>query len=135
MEQEIFTLADELAALKDRKKALDDELKAVNARIAEIDEILSSRMLEEELQSFNRNGRTFYVQTKTFASAVPERKAELLAWLKENGYGDMVTETVNANTLSAWVREQLEESESLPEGLEELVNVYEKTTVGIRKAR
>ena|SRR5690606_27570624 len=135
MEQEIFGLADELAGLKERKKELEDTLKEVNARIATVEEILSTRMLEEEVQSFNRNGKTFYVQTKTFASAVPERKHELFAWLKDHGFGDMVTETVNANTLSAWVREQLEESESLPEGLEELVNVYEKTTVGIRKAR
>lgn len=135
MEQEIFVLADELAELKDRKKALDDELKAVNARIAEVEEQLASKMVEEEIQSFQRSGKTFYVTTKVFASAVPERKVELFAWLKDHGFGDMVTETVNANTLSAWVREQLEESESLPEGLEELVNVYEKTSVGIRKAR
>lgn len=135
MEQEIFTLADELAALKDRKKALDDELKAVNARIAEIDEILSSRMLEEELQSFNRNGKTFYVNTKTYASAVPDKKHELFAWLKNHGYGDMVTETVNANTLSAFVREMLSKTDQLPEGLEKLVNVFEKTTVGVRKAK
>jgi len=135
MEQEIFALADELSELRDRKKALDDELKAVNARITEVEEQLASKMVEEEIQSFQRSGKTFYVTTKVFASAVPERKAELFAWLKEHGFGDMVTETVNANTLSAWVREQLEESESLPEGLEELVNVYEKTTVGIRKAR
>ncbi|MFS8631294.1 MAG: hypothetical protein LOD92_09100 [Bacillales bacterium] len=89
MEQEIFGLADELAGLKERKKELEDTLKEVNARIATVEEILSTRMLEEELQSFNRNGKTFYVQTKTFASAVPEKKAELLAWLKENGYGDI----------------------------------------------
>ena len=135
MEQEIFVLADELAELKDRKKALDDELKAVNSRIAEVEEQLANKMVEEEIQSFQRSGKTFYVTTKVFASAVPERKAELFAWLKEHGFGDMVTETVNANTLSAWVREQLEESETLPEDLEELVNVYEKTTVGIRKAK
>lgn len=132
---DVFQLADQLADLKRRKKELEDELKEVNAMIAKTDEELSTIMLEEELQSFNRNGQTFYVNTKTYASAVPDKKHELFAWLKNHGYGDMVTETVNANTLSAWVREQLEESESLPEGLEELVNVYEKTTVGIRKAR
>lgn len=76
----------------------------------------------------------FYLQTKIYASAVPERKSELFAWLKENGYGDLVYETVNANSLAAFVREQLEEADELPEGLEELVNVHEKTTVGMRKA-
>jgi predicted nucleic acid-binding Zn-ribbon protein len=132
---DVFQLADELAELKNRKKELENELKAVNAKIAKTDEELSMKMLEEELQSFNRNGKTFYVQTKTFAAVVPDRKPELFTWLKNHGYGDMVTETVNANTLSAFVREMLSETDQLPEDLEELVNVYEKTTVGIRKSR
>lgn len=135
MEQEIFALADELAELRDRKKALDEELKNVNTRIAEVEEELANKMLNEEIQSFQRSGRTFYVTTKIFANAVPERKSELFTWLKENGYGDMVTETVNHNTLSAFVREMLSETDQLPEGLEELVNVFEKTTVGVRKAK
>ena len=132
---DVFQLADQLAALKQRKRELEDELKEVNAKIGRVDQELSNLMLEEELQSFNRNGQTFYVNTKTFASAIPDKKQELFAWLKENGYGDMITETVNHNTLSAFVREMLSETDQLPEGLEELVNVYEKTTVGIRKAK
>lgn len=132
---DIFQLADELAELKQRKRELEDELKEVNAKIGRVDQELSNLMLEEELQSFNRNGQTFYVNTKTYASAVPERKQDLFAWLKNHGYGDMVAETVNANTLSAFVREMLSETDQLPEDLEELVNVYEKTTVGIRKAK
>lgn len=135
MEQEIFTLADELAELKDRKKALNDELKDVNDRIEEVEEQLASKMVEEEIQSFQRSGRTFYVTTKVFANAVPERRTELFVWLKENGFGDMVQETVNSQTLVAWVREQLADSDQLPEGLDELINVYEKTTVGVRKAK
>ena len=135
MEQEIFALADELSELRDRKKALGDELKAVNDRITELEEQLASKMVEEEIQSFQRSGKTFYVTTKVFANAVPERKAQLFAWLKENGFGDMVQETVNSQTLAAWVREQLADSDQLPEGLGELINVYEKTTVGVRKAK
>ena len=135
MEQEIFVLADELAELKDRKKALDNELKAVNARITEVEEQLASKMVEEEIQSFQRSGRTFYVTTKVFANVVPDRKTELFTWLKENGFGDMVQETVNSQTLSAWVREQLADSDQLPEGLDELINVYEKASVGVRKVK
>jgi len=46
-----------------------------------------------------------------------------------------VQEQVNAQTLAAWVREQLgEDQEELPEGVRELVNVYFKQTVGTRKA-
>lgn len=44
-------------------------------------------------------------------------------------------ETVNANSLSAFVKEQVAENgDMLPDWLDGLVNVFEKTTVGVRKA-
>ena len=44
-------------------------------------------------------------------------------------------ETVNANSLSAFVKEQIEENgDVLPEWLDGLVNVFEKTSVSLRKA-
>lgn len=43
-------------------------------------------------------------------------------------------ETVNANSLSAFVKEQTAENgDALPDWLSGLVNVFEKTTVGVRK--
>lgn len=132
--KEILALASTLAELKERKKQLDAELKDLNQKIAETEEELSARMIEEEIQNFNHAGKTFYIQTKLYASPVAERKHELFAWLKANGFGDMVTESVNHNTLCAFIREQLEENNELPEDLAELVHVYEKTSVGMRKA-
>jgi len=42
---------------------------------------------------------------------------------------------VNANSLSSFVKEQIEENnDTLPEWLDGLVNVYEKSTVSVRKA-
>ncbi len=130
---DMFSLADRLKDLKQHKKELESEIKALNAEIEETEAKLAELMLEEEMQNFTRNGRMFYLNTKVYASAVAERKAELYEWLKENGYGDLVYETVNANRLAAFVREQLEEAGELPEGLAGVVNVFEKTTVGIRK--
>ena len=131
---DIFSLADRLQDLKQQKSQLEDEIKAVNAEIAETESKVAGLMLEEEMQNFTRNGLIFYLSTKIYASAVADRKEELFAWLKENGYGDLVYETVNANSLAAFIREQLEEVEELPEELAKLVNVYEKITVGMRRA-
>lgn len=131
----LFALADKLKELRDRKKSLEDELKALNREIDETEQALVDAMLEEEMQNFVRAGQMFYLQTKTYANAVPERKQELFTWLKANGYGDLVQETVNANSLAAFVRELLEEEDELPEELRQLVNVYEKTTIGIRRAK
>lgn len=47
----------------------------------------------------------------------------------------MITETVNANSLSSFVKEQIAENgDALPDWLDGLVSVFEKTTVGVRKA-
>jgi len=133
-DDDIFSFADRLQALKEQKRQLESEIKEVNTQIEEVETKLAELMLEKEIQNFTRNGQMFYLNTKIYASAVPERKEELFTWLKKNGYGDMVYETVNANSLAAFVREQIEEADELPEGLAELVNVFEKTTVNMRKA-
>ena len=68
--------------------------------------------------------------------AQPVFTAALLKALRAEGYGDMITETVNANSLSSFVKEQIAENgDELPGWLRGLVNVFEKTTVGVRKAR
>ena len=55
--------------------------------------------------------------------------------LRQNGYGSLIHETVNANSLSAFVKEQIAENgDELPDWLKGLVNVFEKTTVTVRKA-
>ena len=131
----VFELADRLLDLRERKEKLSEQLKAVNAEIEEVDRQLSELMLAEEIQSFVRNGRMFYLKTETYASAVSDRKPELSEWLKANGLGDIVQETVHPRTLSATVKELLEDEDELPGELAELVNVFEKTTGGLRKAK
>lgn len=134
MESNIFELADKLKELKDKKKALDEEMKALNAEIDFTDIELSEAMLQEEMQNFKRGGSVFYINTKTYASAIPGNKDELFKKLKSEGYGDLIYETVNANSLSAFVKEQvLINEDKLPDWLDGLVHVYDKTTIGIRK--
>ena len=130
----IFSLADQLKELKDRKKDLDTEVKALNAEIEKLDMELSDAMAEAECERFSRNGSTFYLNTRLFASPVAGRKDEMITALKDNGYGDIVTETVNANTLASFVKEQMSlNSDEVPTWLTEVVSTYEKVSVGIRK--
>lgn len=134
MENSIFEMADKLKELKEKKKALDSEMKTINAEIEFTETELSDAMINEEMQNFSRAGTLFYLNTKTHASAIPEFKEALYNTLKIEGYGDMVYETVNANSLSAFVKEQiLINEDKLPWWLDGLVHVYEKTTVGLRK--
>lgn len=135
MEKKIFELADKLKELRELKKWTESELKEINATIEQTDYDLSNLMAESETQSFNRSGTLFYLNTKTYASAAAEKKEALYHTLKEKGFGSLVVETVNANSLSAFVKEQIMENEDvLPSWLDGKVNVFEKTTIGVRKA-
>jgi len=59
----------------------------------------------------------------------------LYAALRENGYGGLITETVNANTLSSTVSELIEQNgEKLPGWLVGKVNTYDKVSVRIAKS-
>ena len=130
----IFSLADQLKELKDRKKDLDLEIKGITAEIEKLDMELSDAMAEAECERFSRNGSTFYLNTRLFASPVAGRKDEMITALKDNGYGDIVTETVNANTLASFVKEQMVlNADEVPTWLTDVVSTYEKVSVGIRK--
>jgi uncharacterized protein YlxW (UPF0749 family) len=135
MSNKMFELSDELKKLRDLKADLESQVKEVNEKIDDTDYKLSEIMAENETQNFTRSGTMFCLTTKTRASAVAGSKEGLYAALKGQGYGDLVYETVNANSLSSFVKEQIEENgDALPDWLTGLVNVFDKTTVGVRKA-
>ena len=134
MNNEIFEMADRLKAAKDRKKELDAMIKEVSAEIEQLDLALSDAMAEQEVERFSRNGSTFYLNTRLFASPAAGRKDEMMQTLKDNGYGSLVVETVNANTLASFVKEQkAANGDEVPQWLSDVVSVFEKVSVGVRK--
>jgi len=133
--EKMFELADRLKALRDEKKDAEQRVKELNAALDETDAALAQLMTDTETQNFTRSGTMFCLTNTTRASATADRKDELFEALRAEGYGGLVYETVNANSLSAFVREQKSENDDvLPDWLEGLVSVFEKTTVGVRKA-
>jgi hypothetical protein len=132
---QIFEMADRLKSLQEQKKDLEAQAKALGAEIDALDGQLSDAMTEAELDRFSRNGSTFYLKSRLFASPAAGRRDEMVAALKENGYGSLVTETVNANTLASFIKEQREMTgEDVPAWLGDTVHTHEKVSVGIRKA-
>jgi hypothetical protein len=130
---DLFIIADDLVRYRDRKEEIEEALKEINALITETEEQLVSAMVEEEMQNFTRNGRQFILTNRTYANAKAGMMPAICDWMKGHELGDMVKESVHPQTLQAWVKEQIEEAGSLPEELSELVNVYEKSGISIRK--
>lgn len=134
--QKLFETADLLLAKKREKDELDAKVKALQTEIDELDAELTAGMTEAELDSFKRNNNTFYIKSRLFASPVAERKTEFLEALRKSGNGSLITESVNANTLASFVKEYCETNKcERPEFLpEDLLNIYTKVNVGIRKS-
>lgn len=131
----MYELAEQLKNLRDEKKEAEQRVKDLGAELDDVEYRLATLMADTETQNFTRAGTMFSLTTKTRASAMAGHKEELYAALKCEGYGDLVYETVNANSLSAFVNEQItENNETLPDWLEGLVNVYEQTRVSVRKS-
>lgn len=135
MDNTLFELADQLKAAKDRKKRLDAEVKENNAVIEDLDRRLSEAMAEQEVDRFSRNGSLFYLSSRLFASPKAGEKETMIAVLKANGYGDLVIETVNSGTLSSFAKERMAETETgdLPAWLADVIQTFEKVSVGVRK--
>lgn len=135
MELNMYELAEQLKQLREEKKNAEQRVKDINAEIDKTEYALVQLMAETETQNFTRAGTMFSLTTKTRASAMAGRKDELYAALKENGFGDLVYETVNANSLSAFVKEQISENQdNVPDWLNGLINVYKQTSVSVRKS-
>jgi len=131
----MFTLAEELKHLRDSKKEVEQRKKDIDAELDKVERELADLMAGTETQNFTKSGTMYSLTVKNRASAVAERKDKLYDALKKNGYGDLVYETVNANSLSAFVNEQVAQNEdNLPAWLEGLVNIYEQAKVSVRKA-
>lgn len=134
MEDVIFELADRFKELKDKKKQKELELRNLNDMIFEVESALAELMTLKETPNFTHGGMSFSLRTTIKASAISGKKDELYALLKSSGYGDLVVETVNPSSLSAFVKEQISENENeLPKWLNGLINIFEKNTVSTRK--
>ncbi len=136
MAENLMEMADKLRDLKEEKDRLQKDLKEVNAGIEEINGQLVSEMMENELQSFKRNGITFYLQTDYYASVIADegKQAQLYRNLRGEGFGDIIRETIHPQTLKAFSKEQFKEHDhQLPSWLEGLINFYPKDSVRMRK--
>ena len=107
----------ELRKLKDRKEEIAEEEKAINKQIAAIEAQTLPEMMESEgLSAFKVPGvGSISLKNETYVYVPADKRADLHQVLKANGNGDLVTETVNHNTLQSWVKEQLAEGNEIPD--------------------
>lgn len=123
----------EFIAHKQRISELEAELKKEKAAAAALEEPLIEALAEDGVDSMRVDGVTTYMHTQYWASKRDGVETEqVVDALRASGYGDLVAENYNSQTLSAVVRELIEQDEPLPEPLAEVIVSSPKTSLRIR---
>lgn len=130
MESERLNLFHDLAV---QKRALEEELKLVNAKIAAVKQDLLEAIPGWAVQPpYHINGDVIYLSSTVRAKLKGERGAAELA-LKRAGLEDLLTYSFNLNTVSGWMRSQLEAEEAIPAEVLEAFEVVEDFDLRVKK--
>lgn len=135
---ELYNKIDQYKALLDRKDELESQTKENNAAIEELKQQITQEMIDNESPVISRNGFRYSLVEKTRYSkkaeeTLMEEGLDFFEVLRDEGLGDLIKETVNANTLSSSMKAYVEENGELSEDLARCLNVYETFDIQKRK--
>lgn len=116
---QLTMLAKRMRQLDELHDALDIVRKALNSEYDIIKlKQLPDLMNEMELRTFTVEGAgRVQLGGDVYASIAADNKEKAYEWLRENNYGSLISETVNASTLKAWCKEGTEQGREMPEEL------------------
>lgn len=133
---DLAVAATEYADLTRRKRELERQLNFVKEDLTRRETVLAEKLAEAGLQQLKTDdGTVIYRNEALFASLVKDKDGEnagAVTALRGHGLGWLVKETVNANTLRSWVKEQEQNGEGLPAELRPWLKVTRQQRVGVR---
>jgi predicted nuclease with TOPRIM domain len=133
-EKQMLELAEKLKSMRDDKASLEADLKELNQEIADVEAQLVELMTTQEVSGFKHAGSTFSLVIREFPAAEPERKDELYDQMRKHGFENLFT--INPMTLSGTVKElKANNDDTLPDWLEGLVKIAEKTGIRVSKSK
>nr|WP_325300228.1 hypothetical protein [uncultured Dysosmobacter sp.] len=128
----------EYQELLTEKDGLAEATKTNNKAIEEMKQQITQQMIDDDCPRISYAGYSFSLSDKTEYRKKSEEDLQAAGLdffevLREQGLGDIITETVNARTLSSTVKGIVEESGALPEELADILNVWETSDIIRRK--
>jgi sigma54-dependent transcription regulator len=127
----LSVLVTEYAELTEQRRKLEAEVKRLATDLAAREEVLLEEFAKAGIQNIKTSaGQTVYLNREIFAKLVGDHEEALDAF-REAGLGDLVKESVNSQTLRAYVREM---DEVLPEGLQPYIDVTEVFRMRMRSS-
>ena len=107
----------ELRRLKDKKDQLNDQLTETNKQITHIEQAKLPSMMETAgITAFKVAGiGSVSVKNETFTYVPADNREQLHSKLREQGHGDLITESVHHSTLNSFVKECLAAGIEVPD--------------------
>ena len=132
----LMVMAEEFESLKELVHEQAEELKENRRRLDELcKELIPSAMERAGLVSAAgkgaftlKSGAKIHLRGDLYAGYKKMNEADVFVWLRDNGHGDIIKETINNATLRAFAKEQLENNVALPSTLFD-VSPYTKATL------
>lgn len=126
--------------LLDKKDQLAQDTKDNNAAIDKLKAEIAETMIDEDIPSQGYGDYVYSLQhkikySKRGEAELQEKGLDFFEVLREQGFGDIIKETVNANTLQSTMKAVADENDGeLPPELDEIVSSYEMTDISRRKS-
>ncbi|HUV74227.1 MAG TPA: hypothetical protein VMW79_07955 [Anaerolineae bacterium] len=125
-----------------RRFRAEDDLRAMKNEEKDMARQINSMLASESAGKVNIDGHTVYPMRVMRASTVGGCMPMLIDGFKNLGMDSIVSQTINAQTLTGFVNEydpdrmmSAEElAEKLPDEIREFINLYEDLMVGVRKS-
>lgn len=122
-----------LSELKIRAETLESELKDKKKELATMEEAILVHFDAEGMTSVKVAGLgNFIAQGQTYFSIKSDKKEGVLEAFKKYA-PSLVKETINANSLSAFMREAEKEGQEVPAEIKEGVSSYDKRWISWRR--
>lgn len=124
--------------LLEEKDRLEAQTKANTAAIEAAKAEITQQMIDDDCPRISTGGYSFTLQAKTSyrkrsEADLAESGLDFLGTLREEGLGDIIKETVAAQTLQSTMRAYVEEHGELSEALSAVISTYEYNDVQRRK--
>ena len=134
MDRNLAEIGNELRNLKQRRKILKAVLDSLDVRIEQAEAQIEEQMSSAGIESFVADGAEYHVKETIYTSIVKEYLPDLITAAKANGCGDLVKTSINANSLSAYIRKYVKENDGLfPDWTNGLIDYRVQTQIIIKE--